>query len=559
MSNESHNNDSNPLLPKEVGERDGDEVPTIASSSNTDDATHGVENAKKKRSAGNQLTKDDFDAGENSNDDDEQIIKQGFKRASDDVLKNRKIYKIKRTVQPQTGTAVAGIAASTNGSSFTGTDKSSRSIETDGTTKTDDDERIASQTTSSSSRSNPFAATTLVAKANSNGDGDGGEQKKNPFASTFLSSTITTSCTINGTSPSTKKVFGFGSGGYSGFGSTKSVTSTSDGTEGSKGSGFRGGFAGIGSSTSTGKPSGFGPATGNATGWFGGTTSNASASPIQFNLKSSGTAMDGKNSNVAAQLPVSVELTTGEEDEKVVHEGRCKSFVWVVDNKDETKHPAGSVEATDGISSSNSNTGKANLSVKPSTEFQAAISSNKIDKDEITATKVEVPSSTTEDDKEDQNDDSTGTTNENKVDEGEDKEDTTIEKDNIGSTPSSSLESQQKQRHRWQELGIGPMKILRSTKKPDRFRLVQRRESSKNGPATKVILNVPLWKETTCERDRQAQQYLRLKTFENGKVCTYSFQFKENTDAGFFQHYMTDHIPDARECFTGSVVTALVE
>mmetsp|Transcript_31558 Transcript_31558/g.36262 ORF Transcript_31558/g.36262 Transcript_31558/m.36262 type:complete len:544 (+) Transcript_31558:58-1689(+) len=543
MSNKSQDNDSTPSSTKKEGERDGDVVLTIASSSNTADAIPVVENAKKKRSAGNQLTKDDFDAGENSNDDDEEIIEQGFKRASDDVLKNRKIYKIKRTVQP----AVAGTAASTKGSTLTDTDKTAGS-------KTD-----VTQPTSSTNSSNPFAATTLVAKENSNGEseGDGGEQKKNPFASTSFASTNTTSCTSNGTSPSNKKEFGFGSGGYSGFGSTKSVTSTSDGTKGFKGSGFTGGFAGIGSSASTGKPSGFVPATGNAMGWFGGTTSNASGPPVKFNLKSNDTPTDGENSNVAAQLPANVELTTGEEDEKVIHEGRCKSFVWVLDNKDETKHLTGSDEATDGISSFTSSTGKANLSVKPSTEFQAVISSNKTDKDETTTTtKVEVSSSSNEDEKEDQNDDSIGTNNENKVDEGEDKEDTTTEKDDNDATTSSSLESQ---KHRWQELGIGPMKILRSTKKPDRFRLVQRRESSKNGPATKVILNVPLWKETTCERDRQAQQYLRLQTFENGKVCTYSFLFKENTDAGFFQHYMTDHIPDARKCFTVSVATALVE
>jgi len=557
MSNQSQNKDSTPPLPKKEEERDGGELPTLACSSNTGDPTPAVDNAQKKRSAGNQLTKDDYDAGGNSDDGDELTIKQGFKRATDDVLKNRKIYKIKRTVQPNTGTAIVGTAASTNGSTSTSTDtdKSAGNGKTDGTTKTNDDKTITTQPTSSTSSSNPFAATTLVATANSNDNG--GEQKKNPFASTFLSTTTTMSSTGDGTSPSTKKVFGFGSGGYSGFGSTKSAISTSDGTEGSKGSGFGGGFAGIGSSTSTVKPSGFGLATGNKKGWFDGTTfANASASPIQFNFKSNGTPTDGKNSNVAVQLPISVELTTGEEDERVIHEGRCKSFVWVLDNKDETKHPAGSDDATDGISSSTSNTGKANLSVKPSTEFQAAISSNKTNKVETTTTKVEVPSSTTEENEEDQNIDSTRTTNENKIEEGENKDDSTTEKDNSSAISSSSSKSQ---KHRWQELGIGPMKILRSTKKPDRFRLVQRRESSKNGKATKVILNVPLWKESTCERDRQAQQYLRLKTFENGKVCTYSFQFKENTDAGFFQHFMTDHIPDARECFTGSVVTALDE
>jgi hypothetical protein len=64
---------------------------------------------------------------------------------------------------------------------------------------------------------------------------------------------------------------------------------------------------------------------------------------------------------------------------------------------------------------------------------------------------------------------------------------------------------------RWMKLGIGPVKILRSKSNPERLRLVQRRESFKNGPATKVILNVPLWKESSIQVRTILEQRFRRK------------------------------------------------
>jgi len=353
-----------------------------------------------------------------------------------------------------------------------------------------------------------------------------------------------------------KKVFGFGSGGGGGgFGSTTTAaaaaaaaasTSSSSmvvaGAEGSTTTKVSGGFGGVGGgfgsigSTSNNTSTGFGSATGNAKGWFeGGSVSSNGGSPfggggtsstIQFNFSSNNNNNNAAGENGAAaagqllELPDNVELTTGEEEEKVIHEGRCKSFIWVLDDKDETKD--GSAGGHDDVTDA---AGKANPSVKPSTEFHAAITN---------ITKSEDSSSNNSTDKEDESDDK------------KDKDDTTTTENGV----AAAATEQKQPEHRWQELGIGPMKILRSTVQPDRLRLVQRRESSKMGKATKVILNVPLWKESTCERDRQAQQYLRLKTFKNGKVCSYSLKFKESTDAGYFHHYITDHIPHARECFS---------
>ena len=333
-----------------------------------------------------------------------------------------------------------------------------------------------------------------------------------------------------------KKVFGFGSGGGGGgFGSTTtaaaaaaaaaSTSSSSMVVAGAEGSTTKvsGGFGGVGGgfgsigSTSSNTSTGFGSATGNAKGWFeGGSVSSnnggspfgggATSSTIQFNFSSNNNNNNAAGENGAAaaagqllELPDNVELTTGEEEEKVIHEGRCKSFIWVLDDKDETKD--GSAGGHDDVTDA---AGKANPSVKPSTEFHAAITN---------ITKSEDSSSNNSTDKVDESDDK------------KDKDDTTTTENGV----AAAAAEQKQPEHRWQELGIGPMKILRSTVQPDRLRLVQRRESSKMGKATKVILNVPLWKESTCERDRQAQQYLRLKTFKNGKVCSYSLKFKEST------------------------------
>jgi hypothetical protein len=220
-------------------------------------------------------------------------------------------------------------------------------------------------------------------------------------------------------------------------------------------------------------------------------------------------------------LPDKVDLKTGEEGEEEIHSGRCKSFVWVLgtdgDSADDNDH-----------GETSSNKSKTNLSVQSSTQFQAAISSSKSSNDD---------------------NDQTDTT---KGDKSSNSDDATHQENNGAGTAvsaASKLSEEASMQFRWMELGIGPVKILRSKSNPERLRLVQRRESSKMGPATKVILNVPLWRESTCERDRQALQYLRLKTMKEGKMCQYSLKFKENVDAGYFHHHLMDHIPLARKCF----------
>lgn len=441
--------------------------------------------AKKKRGANNQITKDDYDDDSDGDGDGDKRLKQGFKKASEETLKKRKIYKVKRPSSVPTG-------ATTNGTS-------TASASEDKPAATSGD--AASSTTSS----NPFASTNLSATSTTS--------TGNPFASTTLTATATESKTTteeNNSSPAKKRVFGFGAAsgtnGNSGFGS---------GTVG----GFAGVSGGFGSSSST---SGFGTSSlagtsGSKTstlglGGFGSSLSSAAvatttsgsptkslfgttgASSIAFNFSSkTDSAAAGKGNENPANLPDTVELKTGEEDEEAIHSGRCKAFEWVEVAENDGGDSAENETVQDGASPSNS---AINPSVQSSTQFQAAISTSDKKKD---PSKKEGASSLDED--------------------------------------------------KWRELGIGPVKLLRSKSKHKRLRLVQRRESSKMGPATKVILNAPLWKESTCDRDRQAQQYLHLKTIKDGKMCQYLLKFKEVHDAGLFHHHVMDQIPLARPCF----------
>ena len=119
MSNETEENQVDTLPPPPPPQKKKDDEEAVV------DAAPAPAAIKKKRSAGNQLTKDDYDAGEGDCEvDGDEIIKQGFKRAPEDVLKGRKIYKINRTAfQSKTPAAdsVTGtsVAATTNGTTAT--------------------------------------------------------------------------------------------------------------------------------------------------------------------------------------------------------------------------------------------------------------------------------------------------------------------------------------------------------------------------------------------------------------------------------------------------------
>eukprot|EP00531_Pseudo-nitzschia_arenysensis_P020762 CAMPEP_0116130966 /NCGR_PEP_ID=MMETSP0329-20121206/8759_1 /TAXON_ID=697910 /ORGANISM="Pseudo-nitzschia arenysensis, Strain B593" /LENGTH=387 /DNA_ID=CAMNT_0003625375 /DNA_START=152 /DNA_END=1312 /DNA_ORIENTATION=- len=363
--------------------------------------------AKKKRGAENQITKDDYDAGgdDDEAENDDRLKPNSFKRASEEVLAKRKIVKVRRTF----GASSAPAAPTTEASAD---DKSDKAPAPDS--------------------SNPFAKTNFASPSSSS-------EPKKVFGFGSSSGFGAAKSSNNGSS-------GFGSSSSSGFGS-----STSNGF----GNGSSSGFAGVGSG---GKSSGFG--SGNATGFvFGSSKSssnsnskslfgNAGASNISFSLSSTKAEDEKKDADKtqATKLPDKVELKTGEEDEKEIYHARCKSCEWIAVESTAGAKPAD----TNGENGNKGSPTKTNPSVQSSAQFQTAISSSK-DADE---TKKEP------------------------------------EKAVNGDASTSSAEGA---KHRWMELGIGPVKILQSKSNPERLRLVQRRESSKNGPATKVILNIPLW------------------------------------------------------------------
>jgi hypothetical protein len=371
--------------------------------------------AKKKRTAERQITQDDL-SEEDGDDEEPADLNAPFTKASQEVLANRKIWTAKRPAKP---------AATSNSSS------------------------------------------------------------SNPFASTLLSAPSTKS---SSTEESSTKVFGASCSAFSGFGGFGSGSKTGGSGASSSSTGF--GMTTNGPSTT----SGFGATT--SAGGFGAKSSSSTetetktttslfgnssgTSGFSFGFAKPSTSASSEASNTAAMtLPENVELTTGEEDEMKMHEVRCKSFKWVVEEEEVEESPKAK---------------ETNPSVKPSSNF------------------------------------------ENKNQEFE------------KSSDDKTYEEKKGPQHRWQELGIGPIKILRSCDHPDKFRLVQRRESTANGPAHKVILNVPLWKESTCKKT--SETHLSVTTVgASGEGETYALKFKENSQAASFSECTTDVCAEAKSCF----------
>ena len=310
----------------------------------------------------------------------------------------------------------------------------------------------------------------------SSGSGGGTTGSSNPFASTSLS-------TNNGSST---KVFGASFGGF------KTTTSTSTSS----------GFGAFGSSSTT--TTGFGTAA-TSTGFGTSATTKDEQKPAETSLfgssntgfsfgfakSASSPSKNGSSPSATSssvKLPEHVELTTGEEDEINLHEIRCKSFKWVVQE-------APKEDTTQQLD-------KDNPSVAPSSNFEKAVTSS---------------------------------TNNNDEESKEDKE--------------KDEEKEKSSGHRWQELGVGPIRILKSRgDAPHKIRLVQRREASPNGPAHKVILNVPIWKESTC--NTTSEKHLSLTTVgSTGESETYTLKFKEVEHAFGCSEHLKDAISQARSGF----------
>lgn len=250
---------------------------------------------------------------------------------------------------------------------------------------------------------------------------------------------------FGGKSDATSSVFGGGGGG---FGSS---------TPGSSffASGGKSGFANL----SAGSARGFGELQGSSNSAFG---ASAAKKGEDDNTPADSTETSEPDPiRPIVELPTNYEIRSGEEEEIVLFEARCRTHRLL---------PAGSKnESTANSTAASATASKAAPAVPPSQSL--------------------VGNSTTD-----------------------------------STTSSSSTEIT------WQEVGTGPLKILQHVKSR-KIRLVQRREVSPSGPATKVIVNAPLHLEGLTKIHHPTEKHVQWTTPVEGKAVTYLFKFGSPQDA----------------------------
>jgi hypothetical protein len=197
-------------------------------------------------------------------------------------------------------------------------------------------------------------------------------------------------------------------------------------------------------------------------------------------------------------------------------ETRSKSFTWVLEDEDASTTPKHHTTASE-----------AAPSVPPSANF---------DNKEETNQEKEGENAKDNDSLDHKNKESSSST------ETKNKTDT-----QTAASTSTFINSPEPPQFRWQELGVGPVKLLQTVGNPEKIRLVQRRESTPNGPATKVILNVPIWKESRS--NQSSEKHVRLTTFETGdSMITHLFKFKTTDEASMFHHQLQAVIGTSKSC-----------
>lgn len=336
--------------------------------------------SRRKRGAERQITKDDRDDESGSEDDP---VREGFRKAEDAILAQRRIVKVARTAEG-------------------GVDFSKKKV-------------------------NPFAGVTLTAATKPDNDDDKVE---------------------NSTDAADKpKVFGAATG-FSGFATLGE----------SKGFGFAT-AAGFGEAFKTADPNAFGGAA--ATFAFAKTADEGSNTTTAL----------VKKEDAKTILPSDYELKSGEEDETLVLEKRCKTY----------------------------RSGTAEAAKSPtSTTAEAAVPSVPPSESSLGATAVEK------------------------------KEDKPGAKEENGSEKPAGEDDKNKTREKtWLEIGTGPLRLLRHQQ--GRLRAVQRRETTPGGSATKVILNVPLYRESAVSK--LSDKHVQIVTVSEGAATTILCKFKTAMEA----------------------------
>eukprot|EP00529_Nitzschia_sp_RCC80_P011729 CAMPEP_0113455764 /NCGR_PEP_ID=MMETSP0014_2-20120614/8541_1 /TAXON_ID=2857 /ORGANISM="Nitzschia sp." /LENGTH=572 /DNA_ID=CAMNT_0000347199 /DNA_START=95 /DNA_END=1813 /DNA_ORIENTATION=- /assembly_acc=CAM_ASM_000159 len=504
---------------------------------------------KKKRTADRQMTKDDYDADDDDEDEDGpggDRLKQGFQRASDEVLAKRKIFKARR---PPAGTG-SGSSADGGGSSgknlfanaFGGLVQKNDESQTSTTAvppKSSSSEAEAAATATSESAvetdkkpkvfgsSTGFAGfKTAVGTLNGGGFGSGGFGSVGGFGSSANSSNGASSSTTTGFGASASNPFtggfSFGQKSTSGFGSASKFGNLNEKDESTTNSPFGSDPPGTKSSPASKK---------NDNGNDGDKEQTSSEGP-----KGEGAQEESHLPPTAAVFPENVNLTTGEEGERVFYEGRCKSYTQVpIEQKGEDKD-----DSTDG-GDNGKTTEKANPSVKPSAAFQEAISSAK----KTQSSAEEAPGSETAETTKVGDEKSSQETKPQEKKEAHDEKSKPISTNKTSAAIGG---------WRWQEKGIGPIKILQDEEHPDKFRIVHRQEGFKDGPGHALLLNRSIWKESACTyMDQHARKTCLMKgPKEGGGVEQFSLKFGDSTKTSMFIMKVNEAISQARSAFGAS-------
>lgn len=447
-----------------------------------------TKDSKKKRVADRQITKDDDD--DDDGNDDENIGNGGFRKADAAVLAKRKILRVKR------GSYSIPVAVK-------------NTTTANGTSKPCEEEE---------KKSNPFATATLV-PGGKDTSGSSATAPKVFGASTSFTGFQTT------TSSTTKPAFNFGSSfsnSSSGFGNKDSKGEKSSATTTTEEAAPKWNFS-FGKSTSSAATNG-GNTPSTAFGAFG---SSTTSKPFSFGAGASIAASSTiSTTGAVVQLPENVKLTTGEEEESIRFENRCKTHMLVtLDDID-----------PDAAADSSSSTTKNSInqqSVPPS----ASSITNSIKIDSGAASKENYES------KEEVK--SSEKTSESKEDIS--NNDSEKESKICDEKPSSAKEEGQnkEQKTKWQEIGIGPLRLLRNKTSKEQLRLVQRRESVPHGTATKVIVNMFLWKESKIHRP--SEKHVQVTTLSAGKKSkTYLFKFKLQREASDLEKCLQEELESAQ-------------
>lgn len=329
--------------------------------------------------------------------------------------------------------------------------------------------------------------------------------KKNPFANVSLKSRGGSVFGSGfGAGGGVKPSFGFASGGFSaGSGFPTSSQGANSSTASVFGSAFSGGLTSTTSSDSA----------------FGSTSTAAKAEEPQAEI-----------------FPDHVDLKTGEEDEQVILELRAKSFLLV-----EKKEPKQVEQVDDSVHS-----------VPPSSLTAPVAKEENGTKEAATDTEVQASgdqqASVEQESKESQKAESSKRKEESEPSEPS-KKDSKGNGDDGGGKPKASDGKREKEKH-WQELGKGPLRILK--KDAGHTRVVHRLEYAEGGAGTKVLINAPLSKESEVGQPPSTEKHVRLTTIEpSGKAAIYLLKVASSKDRDKLKQILEREVDQAESLVAG--------